>query len=419
METLPPEVLRRIAECLAKECRLTSDKGKSVAKSSFAGYAAISRQWQSIVESINFRSLRLTPANLAVAEEHNYLTPTRLGLVRSVDFNVRFSRPATAFSRIHVAGHVAERVAEHVDHQAEFNAMVRQLFDVLARIPCRDEPSISLDISIPHMPEHWDMLFRGQSGPVYLDLFPDWDQDIPALPAVSFFRVGLASEKFLFEPSSINSMASKMTRLKKAAWGLSDGERDAELRIRHRTRFAYTLDLIPKSLQHFTLSYERDPPLNMAFKPLSIVPPASPGDILSREFYQFTQRDGLEYLSLTASVDSTILFPREWSVKQGQPYWPTLRELRIHLNDILPSGQRVYVRDPCGDWASSSDSGDDDMTSDRIDEYYRSFPAKYNQAIVDDFALAAARQACHMPVVEEIREQPGNRSISEDAGAKR
>ncbi|KAF4452819.1 atp dependent dna helicase [Fusarium austroafricanum] len=192
-----------------------------------------------------------------------------------------------------------------------------------------------------------------------------------------------------------------MTRLGKAEWWLCDGEKiDTELRIRQRTMFAETLKKIPMSLTCFRLNYIREPPRRRSYQPESIIPSGESGDILSRSFFSFTQRNGLDDFYLEASVDSTILWPCE---KEADANWPSLRVFHIELNDVLPSGEWVDVRDFDRFGRITSWVTDEHPESEIPgEEYFFEFPSTYDQSIIDKFAFAAGKCLARMLKVNEL-----------------
>ncbi|KAF5005362.1 hypothetical protein FDECE_8174 [Fusarium decemcellulare] len=125
MESLPPEISRKILLCLITEWRLVSEIHESDPKTSLAVYATISRKWQSTVESFTFRRLILDPMRLDVAEAYNYLTPARLAHIRHVCFNIEF--PAHDL-------HVSTNPEDYND-QVVSNKATRQIFGLLAQVP--------------------------------------------------------------------------------------------------------------------------------------------------------------------------------------------------------------------------------------------------------------------------------------------
>ncbi|KAI8689423.1 hypothetical protein NCS56_00205800 [Fusarium sp. Ph1] len=407
MDNLPPELLRRILLYLITEWDLIHEVHDSVPKTSLAAYATISRKWQSIVEPFTFRHLFLSPMRLDVAEAYSYLTPPRLAHLRHVRFRIEF--PA---HDLHVSTN-----PEDYDDQIAFNKAVRQVLGLLERAPRRDIPLISLRLLIwpsrehcipwvGYAPEEEDKVFSGKLRKTYLELPADWHRNIQDLSEISFFRVQLESHALVFAPASINMMASKMTRLKKVEWWLCDGEKiDTELRIRQRTEFAYTLKLLPKSIETFRLEYIRKPPTDKTFQPQGIVPPDATNDILSRELCHFSQRDGLKEFSVDASVDSSILWPESHHTGSEPPTWPNLYWFHVELNDVLPSGEWIDIRDPEAEEGRFSGNWDmDDGPESEVpgDEYEKWFQCIHNPIHFERFALATARAASHMPKIRGI-----------------
>ncbi|WAO84778.1 F-box domain-containing protein [Fusarium falciforme] len=407
MDKLPPELLRRILLYLITEWGLIHEIHHRVPKTSLAAYAAISRKWQSIVETFTFQHLFLTPMRLGVAEAYNYLTPPRLAHLRHVRFEIEF--PA---HDLHVSTN-----PEDYDDQAVFNKAITQIFALVARVPRRQTPLISLTLLTWPSREHcipWDgyrksekrKVFSGELRKTYLELSADWDRNIRDLSEVSFFRVELHSRALVFAPASINLMASKMTRLRKVEWRLCDAEKiDAELRIRQRTEFAHTLGILPRSIESLTLEYIREPPTDRTFQPPSIVPPDATSDILSQELRHFSQRDGLQQFLVDASVDSNILWPESQDPESKLPTWPNLSVFHVELNAVLPSGEWIQMRHPEAEEDEFDGNFDwDDAPYSEIpgEEYEKRFDCTYNPIHFERFALATARAASRMPKIKEL-----------------
>ncbi|KAH6989114.1 hypothetical protein BKA56DRAFT_727664 [Ilyonectria sp. MPI-CAGE-AT-0026] len=406
MKYLPPEILLKIALCLIENPCWEFDVGRLIPNTSLASYATVSRLWQSIVETITFRYLVLSPTKIAAPEANRCLVPARLGHLRYIWFEFEF--PAHDLD-------VSTNPEEDYDDQFVFTRSVRQFFGILTKIPPRPKPSVRLEFFISPPMKYlipWNSVNRvaegtkvamGEVGTTYLELDAHWDQGIPDLPAISYFRVDLHSRSLVYAPSSINLITSKMPRLKKVEWWLSDAEKvDANVRIHQRTMFAHTLDKLPQSLEAFRLEYVREPPRDRYFRAPSIVPSDAPGDILSQELYKFSQRDGLKEFFLNASVDCTILWPR-LQQPNDNPHWPTLTLFHIELNDVLPTGQWIEIRDHNEYFELRSDD-DDPRWSSEIpgEEHERTFPSTFDQAIMNQFALAAGRRASHMPNIKEF-----------------
>ncbi|EEU40571.1 uncharacterized protein NECHADRAFT_33720 [Fusarium vanettenii 77-13-4] len=381
MDNLPPELLRRILLYLITESTLIYEIHERVPKTSLAAYAVISRKWRTVVEPFTFRHLFLSPMRLDVAEAYNYFTPPRLAHLRHVHFEIEF--PA---HDLHVSTN-----PEDYDDQIVFKKAIRQILDLLSRVPRRQTPLVSLILLTSPSREHcipWvgdgpteeERVFSGELRKTYLELPADWDRNIQDLSEISFFRVELESRALVFAPTSVNMMASKMTRLKKVEWWLCDGEKvDTELRIRQRTQFAHTLELLPRSIENFRLEYIREPPKDRTFQPPGIVPPDAISDILSRQLRNFSQRDRLQEFLIDASVDSTILWPESQPPESKPPTWPNMSLFHIELNDVLPSGHEIPG-----------------------EEYEKWFPCTHNPIHFERFALATARAASQMPKIREL-----------------
>lgn len=129
------------------------------------------------------------------------------------------------------------------------------------------------------------------------------------------------------------------------------------------------------SVRSFTLSYVRLPPRSAVDRPNSTVSRSTLEDILSRSFYSFTQRNGLDDFYLVARVDSTILLPQQ---PAPNAFWPSLRLYHLDLKEHLPSGECIaqWQRNPAG--------------------------YTYDQNILNRFAIAAGTCASRMPKIEEL-----------------
>ncbi|KAL3601944.1 hypothetical protein FPOAC2_06233 [Fusarium poae] len=381
MDTLPSEIIRNIVSKLIVAARLVPHINERCPITSLASYASVSRQWRDIVESITFRHLILNSMRLDDAQRENYLTPLRLSYIRYIWFDFEFPAHNLTASTI---------PEEDYDDHLVFTKTVRQLLEVLSRIPPREAPVVGLEIFITppkkfalrllrnetkRSRERTEVLF-GNVIPFYVELFKDWDAGIAQIPAVSYFRVEPGSQSILFSPSSINRIASKMPRLSKVEWWLTDEENiDSTAEMSQRTMFSRTLEIIPTSVQSFALSYLRQPPRSSVDRRNSTVPLSAQEDILSLSFYSFTQRIGLDDFYLLARVDSTILLPQN---PKHDATWPSIRLYHLELKEHLPSGECIaQLQHGKGGYA-------------------------YDQKIMDRFAIAAASCATKMPRIEEL-----------------
>ncbi|RFN52709.1 ATP-dependent dna helicase [Fusarium flagelliforme] len=229
MDNLPSEIIRKIILSLIVKSRWFPQINEHCPVTPLARYAVISRQWQSIVESITFRHLILNSTRLDVAQRENYLSPLRLSYIRYIWYDFEFP----AHNLI-----ISTNPEEDYDDQLVFNKSAKQLFSVLSQIPPRPEPVVGLEIFITPPKKFALRLLRNETKrsverfqvlcgtvtPMFVELFKDWEADIGDIPAIHYFRVEPGSASILFSPSSINRFASKMTRLSKLEWWLTDEE---------------------------------------------------------------------------------------------------------------------------------------------------------------------------------------------------
>ncbi|RSL65540.1 hypothetical protein CEP53_003648 [Fusarium sp. AF-6] len=148
MDSLPLEILNRIILHLQAGWRLVHNDRHvywRIPRTPLATYATISRKWQSIVEPFTFRNLVLSQVRLEVAEAYNYLTPSRLAHLRRVRFDIEF--PA---HDLHVSTN-----PEDYDDQIVFNKAIAQLLGLLAQLPRRQTPLVSLTLLTSPSREHY------------------------------------------------------------------------------------------------------------------------------------------------------------------------------------------------------------------------------------------------------------------------
>ncbi|CAG7559807.1 unnamed protein product [Fusarium equiseti] len=372
MDNLPSEIIRNIVLSLIVKSRWFPQINEHCPVTPLARYAVISRQWQSIVESITFRHLILNSTRLDVAQRENYLSPLRLSYIRYIWYDFEFP----AHNLI-----ISTNPEEDYDDQLVFNKSAKQLFNVLSQIPPRPEPVVGLEIFITPPKKFALRLLRNETKrsverfqvlcgtvtPMFVELFKDWGADIGDIPAIHYFRVEPGSASILFSPSSINRFASKMTRLSKLEWWLTDEE------------FIEPSDETSQRTSGFTkilMSYTRLPPRGSTDRPNSIVPPPIQEDALSLSFYSFTQREGLEDFYLIARIDSTILLPAQ---PNPGALWPSIRSYNLELKEHLPSGECIAQFTLGGSGAYI-----------------------YDQNIMNRFAIAAGTCAVRMPKIEEL-----------------
>ncbi|KAJ3534430.1 hypothetical protein NM208_g7543 [Fusarium decemcellulare] len=345
MEKVPAEILFNIVSHVYDD--ISSDTEESDCRITLTPLACISRRWQ-----------------------HPYLTPARLSYIRSIYFDFIFPH-------------------DHFLGLPVFHMVIKPVLILLAQLPYRRVPCVKFTLHMPDYPESnlswWNCELRGQPdrlsdalvvgyGRTFDYLAPsNMVREIPDMPMVYEFTVAFETFNLVFEPCSMNQLAGKMTRLQKAEWCLSDNKINLpdrqKLRSGKSCNFADTLNLIPRSIETFSLRYLRDTPRP---RPRSIVPAGANGDVLSQALRRFTQRDGLLEAFIEGSFDETIIWP---GAQPTLPRWPTLQKLYVDFHPVLPSGEcivkSVFIHSLYG--------------TNRI------------QAKTDRLLLAAGQGAHHMP----------------------
>lgn len=228
MEQLAPEILSSVALCLWED-----------SEESLAPFATLSRQWQPYIEAQTFRRLFLNPARLSEAISQNYLTPTRLSYIRYLRCEFIFPAHETDSAN-----------PDDPDDDAVFLKIFNQLFTILSKTPlCNDAlVYICLEIPVPGVfgsseqyasdygePVDYPFVAQGQVRTSYLDFPSGYEAGLPELPMVYKMSTNLISRSVVFSPRSICLIASKMPKLRKVNWELSDAEKlDTATRIQQR-----------------------------------------------------------------------------------------------------------------------------------------------------------------------------------------
>ncbi|WAO94727.1 Hypothetical protein NCS54_01232400 [Fusarium falciforme] len=208
----------------------------------------------------------------------------------------------------------------------------------------------------------------------------------------------LISRSVVFSPQSICLMASKMPKLRKVTWELSDAEKlETAVRIQQRNGLASTLKRLPTSLEMFHLTYVRELPSNHSFQPPSIIPPDSQQDPLSEALCKFTQRIGLKDFTFSGSVDHTIFWPSSESSDE-QPYWPSLKSIDVYPHEVLPSGEWLTMQRPGSRLPPSVMIHlAADIPGEGLERRFRDYPV---YSLMDPFFCNMGKCVARMPRVE-------------------
>jgi hypothetical protein len=158
------------------------------------------------------------------------------------------------------------------------------------------------------------------------------------------------------------------------------------------------------SVQTLLIDYQRERIPDQTYNPPSITPAESNEDVLSEAVRRLAQRDGIQEITLLASVDSTIFQP-----STEISCWPTLESFTFAFCDVLPSGEWVvtggnplspeeeeYQRQ---EFREGMADGDYCPPGCEIENRFKS---RMKEEIMYRFLLAAAQAVCHMPRMRKL-----------------
>jgi hypothetical protein len=133
MNRMPPEILLSILEIV------TPEKGDRI-----SAYAAISRQWQAVVESITFRSLTVTPSALeAFQEAFQGVNIWRREELRTINIQPIFPKSTFSDTCCQV-GRAVDRDANREADSKAWSNFVAQLFTILGDVAHRSKDATRL-----------------------------------------------------------------------------------------------------------------------------------------------------------------------------------------------------------------------------------------------------------------------------------
>ncbi|KAJ4228864.1 hypothetical protein NW759_003583 [Fusarium solani] len=301
--------------------------------------------------------------------------------------------------------------------------IIRSLFRLLEATPLAAKPLITVHLSIP-LPEYiieansqeppWHIAPRPNNFPVihidrslidvgtksvtYLKLAQEVYQELPDLPMVSGLMLSLDAYSIAFDPRFICLFASKMSRLEKVQWELSDAEkRDTELRVRQRDGFADSIENLPMSVKDIAIWHIRGMPRDDTIEPPSMVP-AGQVDRLSRALRQLSLRPGFVNFFFDGCVDSEILWPS--NIDDKLPHWPRMRHFTVKMTGVLPSGKWVALHDPDREerWAGAEQVSNSVPGEDRL----LHLRGPTDLQLFDELCLAVGKAAGQMPSLKHF-----------------
>ncbi|KAI0482054.1 hypothetical protein GGR56DRAFT_618282 [Xylariaceae sp. FL0804] len=377
LHDLPPELVANITSVLASQ------------EVHLGPYATISRQWQSAVERITFRSLCLRSTDLdsftsLVANSY----PHRKAALHTIDFVVVL--PAyddAACARF-------ETDEDRRINNTAFSEALGHLFKVLSS--CEDiERARPITLRIqdsfaPMDPSHrgavkyaadkaaFDTgqrkdLWHHRYEHSYLRLLHA--ETLPTLRRITSFSLFADTPRFV-DPVSVAGLCAKLPKLESADWQLSDGEKKDPL-VRTQLREIFARDLRALSLpcaKTLHIGFQHEAPFNERFVNADVRRLGS--DTFSAALRLFLQASTASRVILDGPIciGPELFWPSGGS-EDGQK-WTHLKELLVSFSAVRPDGGWYFDRDPSvsappteeaggeSDDGSGSDYGSDNSDSE-------------------------------------------------------
>lgn len=396
--SLSPELVRQIVHLV-----IDTDGGESAGKHA-CDYATISREWQGYVEERTFSSLRIRSTEI---HELHIVTRPRSLYVRSMTFEVilpEYDVKSLAFYK--------ETREEQQQNSRSFAEAILRFFDVLGgwnilpdvQLGSAQQRGISLRISASSPSDKEPDQFgtrryrhRRWENSV-LQLSQDQARNLPSLPIISEFLCGDGLVRKL-DPGTCCNMAAKMPNVHTLDWNFSDNERHSlDRRISMRQDFAASLQRIPESVRHLTLRHVGNQTESHFWDPPRLCQGgAESPDPLSVALQHLSRR--LCTLNINNATISQEIFWPTWSPLlrlDKCDEFPYLEKMMVSLTEVTPSGEWLFTGDPISYDEGYSDSDDSEVVI-KPDGDLLWFRAKLDRERAEQYFLAAARAAQHMP----------------------
>ncbi|KAF4772554.1 hypothetical protein HAV15_012176 [Penicillium sp. str.  len=399
--SLPPELTSIILEYISHD------------DLHLAKYATISRDWQAIIESKTFSSLKInTPKRLAEFNELSW--DRRRSYVRKVDLIIQLESyydDDDAFTRY-------ENEGEMQRNNKIFTTSIHSLFITLAKWPAKEEAEFSLSIEarspddlLGQTPEAKREREKRIEESYPSNDFQDkrfersylqFNEEVvgvkcPAVPTITSLEIMGAINRRKIEPASCSFIVSKFPRLYRLVLYLNDSCKwDPELRKRHRNDFADSILLWPDSIRQLHLDFCYVAPFDQNYSPAASTVKGKT-DPLSSRLREFSQQ------------------LKEMGGAQCLPFWPHFTDLWLGYEPVTPSGNWMFAKeepqesededdydssDPGSDYNEMDDTDKDWIApEDRMGKIFRTKPI---HELFNAYYLSAANAALCMPKLDNM-----------------
>jgi hypothetical protein len=345
--------------------------------------AAVSRNWQSVVEERTFGDITITLfTQHDLANVARIITPSRQPLVRTVTFNI----PLDAYEE--AARWRVESAAEQQRNSEVFTAAVRDIFHLVQGWKPAYGDGLDLRIKVwspsdisrlpPEAAE--DLVQRLPFSPLRryeasVIRFLDSADTLPVMKHLD--RLEIQKPPFSYrardlyraiDPASASLIISKCPELMSLGLYLMDWPRGAlDERKRRRKTLATAIDRFPKRLARLTIAYWACPPRDEKCTPPSLLDPGETEDALSLSLRHFARRPNAQSLCVWNTILGQEFFWREsqagvdeYDHEDGdiiydsdeeymlsefdQRHFAELADVYLHWSTVTPDGRWLYQR---------------------------------------------------------------------------
>ncbi|KAK8040371.1 F-box-like domain-containing protein [Apiospora marii] len=374
MDRLPREVKEQILR-LALDDR---DEDENWAGS----IATVSRDWQTLVEPITFKSLHLTQECLGEALADGILTPARQAYINSISLT-------TKLPYYYFEGKTLESAKEQ--NNLSFSKAVTDLLGLLSAWPskpCGLRLALFVDFVDYESYAYDEGYAPGLSCSFtygFISLREDFYHQLPEVPCVTeFVSYAINFTSLSIIPKSCCKIASRFPNLQHIHWKVKDGRQNHSFQMTLRRDFATGISMLPRSVRKLSLVCDDNGQPTVI---QSSIYPRETQDPLSTALRKFSKQ--LECLSLTIIAGPELFFDPDGDRDEG--CWPLLRKVKVALALRTPWGEPIFNFDFCNPGVNVNSP-----------EAYRIVPISER---VNQYCLAFARAAARMPKLKTMNIQ--------------
>ncbi|KAK6840125.1 hypothetical protein PG987_005991 [Apiospora arundinis] len=337
MDKLPPEITQRIVNLVLHDLRW-SDFERCSRKKLIASYAAVSREWQALIEPTTFERLCLDDQDLKYALENGIFTPARQSYIRYLSLEVGLPEWESPHGLLMSPQHRSE----------VFFSALADLLDCMSSWPLRPR---GLTLNLGFWPlgtdvKNNDIQYSGTA----IGFRPEdtHHRQLPEVAAVtSIFHDWNRDTLLYLNPYTACEIASLFPNLRTFNLNLIDrgdnsGNEDDQLRrVQQRKDVAKGLKMLPGSIREFTINeiVNQGAKEERYFNPLCEAGSLDPFSVALREFSK-----QLEKLKIEGgmSIGREFFYHPDLDKEGEEALWPRLRHISLEVQTRAPQGQFIF-----------------------------------------------------------------------------